>query len=361
MVIKMSLAKKLIYPKITRRVILVLLLVIGVATITMGAVFDAAQKNVTLAQIDELLGIDKTKEYSTRKFTVGEFLEENEIELGEHDTINKNVDEEILENDALIIRKGRQIELSVDGTVEFAITTKATVGDALVELGIVLSDDDVVTPALDEMISDGISIVIDRYTTETVTETESIAFETKKVNTSSLKLGKTKVVTQGENGVREITYTVKKKNGEVVSKERVSEKVTKKPVTKVVHVGTKKSSTKSSISSGGGKKAGFSYSKKFTVTATAYSKSLSENGGNAKTAYGLTPQVGVVAVDPKVIPLGTKLYIESSDGGKSWTYGYCIAGDTGGAIKGNKIDLCFNTNKECIQFGRRSATVYILN
>ena len=61
---------------------------------------------------------------------------------------------------------------------------------------------------------------------------------------------------------------------------------------------------------------------------------------------GLTPGFGIVAVDPTVIPLGTKLYIESPDGGKSWTYGYCIAGDTGGAIKGNRVDLCYNARRK---------------
>ena len=75
---------------------------------------------------------------------------------------------------------------------------------------------------------------------------------------------------------------------------------------------------------------------------------------------GLTPGYGIVAVDPRVIPLGTKLYIESTDDGKSWSYGYCLAGDTGGAIKGNRVDLCYNTQYECIQFGRRNATVYII-
>ena len=75
----------------------------------------------------------------------------------------------------------------------------------------------------------------------------------------------------------------------------------------------------------------------------------------------MTAQYGVIAVDPKVIPLGSRVYIESSDGGKSWVYGFAVAADTGGAIKGNKIDLCYNTRAECLQFGRRSATVYILD
>ena len=67
---------------------------------------------------------------------------------------------------------------------------------------------------------------------------------------------------------------------------------------------------------------------------------------------------GVIAVDPRVIPLGTKLYIESPDG--SYTYGEAIAEDTGGAIKGNKIDLFFPSYEECMRFGRRTMTVYIL-
>ena len=69
-------------------------------------------------------------------------------------------------------------------------------------------------------------------------------------------------------------------------------------------------------------------------------------------------QYGVVAVDTRVIPLGTRLYIEAADG--SWVYGSAVAGDTGGAIRGNKVDLFFNTRQECLNFGRRTARVYIL-
>ena len=70
-------------------------------------------------------------------------------------------------------------------------------------------------------------------------------------------------------------------------------------------------------------------------------------------------QRGVVAVDPRVIPLGTRLYIETADG--SYIYGNAVAGDTGGAIKGNKIDLFMNSYSECMQFGRRTVNVYILD
>ena len=106
---------------------------------------------------------------------------------------------------------------------------------------------------------------------------------------------------------------------------------------------TSSSSTSSSSSS---------YLKTLTMTATAYTAT-----GN-KTATGVWPTrnssgVSTVAVDPNVIPLGTKLYIEG--------YGYAIAADTGGAIKGNIIDLYMNSNSECINFGRQSVTVHIVS
>lgn len=368
----MNLAKKLIYPKNLKRVILVLLSVMVITVITMGAVNDALLKKVTLTQIDEFIGINVTEEYRTRKATVGEFLEENGIVVGEADFVSKDITEEIADEDNLIIRKGKIVELSVDGRIEILNVTKPTVGQVLEEVGITLSETDVVTPQKEEAVTDRMQIVVDRYVTEYVTETEVIEFETEQKKDYSLASGKTKVAVTGKNGEKEVTYSLLYKNGEVISKDFVSETVTKEPVTHVVKVGTKKvskstKSTKSSNSSttqavaSAGTYKDFSYSKKLTVTATAYDSSPAENGGYSKTAYGLTPQYGVIAVDPKVIPLGTKLYVESSDGGKSWTYGYCIAGDTGGAIKGNKIDLCFNTKSECVRFGRKSATVYVLN
>ena len=373
----MKLTKNLIYPGNIMRVILALLLVIAVTFVTVGAVYDVALKNVTLIQTDEFEGTNSQKTIKTRKLTVGDFLEENEILIKENDVINKKVDDEISDNDVLIIRKGRLVELSADGKTDSVIVTKPTVGEALAELGIELSEADKVNPGINEPVTDNMSVVVDRYVTEYTVETEAIKFDTKRVYDSSLEKGKTKVIESGKNGKKEVKYSLLKKNGEVISKEVVSETVVENAKTKVIRVGTKKQASKatSSVSTASATEAensttavsglntihGYSYSKKLTVTATAYDTSPEENGGYSKTAMGLTPGFGIVAVDPKVIPLGTKLYIESPDGGKSWTYGYCIAGDTGGAIKGNRVDLCYNTRRECIKFGRRSATVYILN
>ena len=83
------------------------------------------------------------------------------------------------------------------------------------------------------------------------------------------------------------------------------------------------------------------------VSATAYTHT-----GN-RTATGTVARVGIIAVDPRVIPLGTRVYVEG--------YGYATAEDTGGAIKGNRIDIFLNSNAECVNWGRRSVKVYILD
>ena len=100
------------------------------------------------------------------------------------------------------------------------------------------------------------------------------------------------------------------------------------------------------------------------MNASAYDLSYESCGKNPGdygygiTASGMQACYGVVAVDPNVIPLGTKLYIASADG--SYVYGCAIAGDTGGGIKGNKIDLFYNSRAEALQFGRRNVVVYFL-
>jgi len=93
------------------------------------------------------------------------------------------------------------------------------------------------------------------------------------------------------------------------------------------------------------------YSNVMSMEATAYLPT--DGSGAGITATGIKATYGVVAVDPRVIPLGTKVYIPG--------YGVALAADTGGAIKGYKIDLCMESYGECMRFGRRNVTVYVLD
>ena len=194
---------KKIYPQNFKRVILAVMLIIAVTSLTMGAVYDVALKNVTLVQIDEFNGIGDNEKVKTRKLTVGEFLEENKIEISENDLVSKGLEEEIVDEDVLVIRKGRVVELSVDGKVEIVTVTKATVGDAIEEIGVTLSKDDVVTPDVNSEIENEMLINIDRISHDEVIETEEIGFETKKVNDKTLAKGKTKVSKKGQKGEKQ--------------------------------------------------------------------------------------------------------------------------------------------------------------
>ena len=190
---------------------------------------------------------------------------------------------------------------------------------------------------------------------EEVSETESVAYNTVKRLNSSLEAGETVTVREGENGEKTVEYKVKYENGVEVSREVITEYVTKAPVDKIVEYGNKNASPNAPVNTG---KLNYKYV--IECNATAYDMSAEENGGYAgQTATGVPLDKGVIAVDPRVIPLGSRVYVEALDG--SWSYGYAVAADTGGAIKGNRVDLCYRTRYECIQFGRRPCRVYVLS
>ena len=105
-------------------------------------------------------------------------------------------------------------------------------------------------------------------------------------------------------------------------------------------------STSSSISQNSNSSSNNNVVRTVNVVATAYT-------GYSTTSTGQKPVWGTIAVDPKIIPYGTKVYIPQF--GRTF-----IANNTGGAIKGNKIDIFMNTKKECYNWGRRTIEIQIL-
>lgn len=185
---------------------------------------------------------------------------------------------------------------------------------------------------------------------------DGVENETKIVYNENEYEGYKEVVQNGSDGMQKSVYQETYIDGQLVSKDLEEVIIYKEPVDKIIEVGTKKHLVTS--------RGGFRYSNDLVLTATAYDLSYESTGkypGDLYygiTASGTKAQPGTVAVDPRVIPLGTKLYIASTDG--SPDYGFATAEDTGGAIKGNKIDLFMEDSKDCKDFGRRSVRVYIL-
>jgi 3D (Asp-Asp-Asp) domain-containing protein len=179
-----------------------------------------------------------------------------------------------------------------------------------------------------------------------VEKREPIPYPTLRKSSTELRSGTSKTVRNGINGEKQVVYQVTFKGDEEIKREPVSSKVLKKPTPEIVAVGQR-----TQLASRGY----FSGRRSMIMTATGYSDSPAENGGNrsGRTAIGLKIGHGVVAIDPHFIPLGTRLYIEG--------YGYAVAADTGGAIKGARIDLGFDTRRESNRAGRKKVIVHILN
>lgn len=309
---------------------------------------------ITRAKKIKILADGGTLEELTCAKTVSDALSEAGITIGEFDEVSYGLDENIKNDMVIEIKRAMKVTVTVDGQTHERYTAKATVADFLNDVAIYLEQYDEITPYLETKIEDGLIIVISRVTVENSTYEEAVAPNVIKKSSDEYAQGKSVVSQEGADGVSKNTYRIVKKNGEIVSKTLLNSEAVKKPVDKIVINGTKKTPAISS-------RGGIRYKKVVKCSATAYDPGVQSNGAYpGKTATGRTAAPGIVAVDPRVIPLNSRLYIESTDDGKSWTYGYAIAGDTGGAIKGNKIDLCFSTIKECYQFGRRQCNVYIL-
>ncbi len=270
-------------------------------------------------------------------------------------------DELFSDGDAISINRAFDVQVTVDGSTSIVRMTGGTVADALEMLGVEYDENDTVSLTEDQKVSDGLAITVARVDYEEYTKTESIPYEKTIKYTNTIKKGATKVWQQGKRGEKTYVYRDRYVDGELVETVLVSEKITKKPVDQITLKGTVAGTPMSKppfdipLDEAG---QPIKYKKMYTGLATAYTN----EGGilSEWTASGLRAQVGVVAVDPKKIPYGTKLYITSPDG--SYVYGYAIAGDTGNGVRRGTLiaDLFMNTVAECYQHGKRTMNVYIL-
>lgn len=260
--------------------------------------------------------------------------------------------------DVEILRAG-QVEIIADGVTSKAIVRSGdSVANVLERAGVRLGSRDIVTPSKDSTVMGGEKISVSRVQVMQTVKTVTIPFEKETRRSNKIDVGKTVIAQEGANGQKQQTFEVMTRDGVVVSQKLMKEVVITAPKNLIVEQGLRRVSSGGTLTvNRGGGGAPIRYRKIIDVIATAYSSELISNKG---TATGAIARVGLIAVDPRVIPLGTRLYITSADG-KRWIYGFAVAADTGGAIKGNKIDLFFNTERECWRFGIQRAKVYILD
>lgn len=291
------------------------------------------------------------------------------IELSPSDLISANEEGNISE---VYITRSQTVSVKCDGAAITTLAYNETVGELLSRLNLQIGPYDLVSIDVDRSIDHGMMIEITRRTVTYEVETESIPYTTRREASASLPYGTEAVAQEGVNGALSYTYKVTQTEGQEAERVLVSQEITTQAIDEVIQYGTKISqpalsalsvssdviSTREDYSGGGGKLTTtsgqeLSFSRVLTCTATAYTSY------GTRTATGTMPDVGTVAVDPSVIPLGSRLYIVSSDG--TIVYGIATAEDTGSSIKGNCVDLYFGSESTCRNFGRRSCTVYVLN
>ncbi len=278
--------------------------------------------------------------YETYAKTAGEFLAIEEIAVKDNDKTYFDDDTAIEDGMVLEIDTAKYVTVYDNGETYGSITYAYVVEDALSDFSNPLNDADKVFPKRGTAVYDGMEITVSRAA----------------------------YVCLINDGVLKNCYTYQRTVGSFLTEAGVSidsQKIVSPSEDTLITSGMQIAVTTVKPASASGSEMRFdvdlSTARMIICEATAYTSADDETwpytGGT--TATGVQCQVGVVAVDPSVIPLKSKLYIEAEDG--SYVYGYCVADDTGGAIKGNKVDLAMNTKEECFNFGRRTVKVYILS
>lgn len=287
--------------------------------------------------------------------TVADALEKAGIDMEGADTTDLDPDTLLKKNMKINILRSLKIQLVVGGVKRTVDYAAGTVGDLLKRVNVDVGKYDVVKPGLSETLKRGSKVVVKRVSYETREEEKVIKYGTQTKESGILAQGVKRVARQGRDGTKTVTYEDKIVNGKVVSSKKVGEVVNVKAVDKVVVIGTR-GATNVVTSNIQGSGAPTSYLKTFHGPATAYTAKA-----GAKTASGAVARRGLVAVNPKQIPYGSKLYIVADDG---TVYGYCTAADTGGFVtngSGTLVDLYMDSYGECTQWGKRNVTIYVIS
>lgn len=314
--------------------------------------------------------------YTTYASNPAEVLDEAGLELGEDDIYTTQGGIGMSE---ITVQRKQSISVVCGNSTYVLGSYGETVAALLERTGFQVGDDDRLSVSLTDETFDGMVVHITKTISEEEIYTVNEPFETEYYYDAALAEGEEMVLTEGCDGQIRYTDLVVYVNGKEISRTTQSVTVITRRINRIVAIGSQDISadndtadlsqqviageltedTKPIIGDGyiitpDGEV--LTYTSSTQMLATAYNNK--DAGCTEYTATGTLARVGAVAVDPKVIPYGTRMYIVSNDG--KYIYGIAVAEDCGGGIKKNRVDLYFDTVEECFQFGRRNVTIYFL-
>ena len=254
------------------------------------------------------------------------------------------------------IQRAFEVTIKVDGRTIPVRMTEGTVRDALQQAGVTMGQYDYTTPGYAASLSSGDTIQVHRVEYRETVEHQAIPYETEYVQTSLFcrRTNKTVTAQKGRDGQLSITTRERWVDGKLETSTITKVVTSREPVNEVIKVYGAKVPVSSLTGPDGTTNKPTEYKQVLTGRATGYSS----KGGKGSSGLGLG--YGTVAVDPNVIPYGTLLYIESTDG--KFVYGYAIATDTGTAmVEGHVlVDLYYETYAESVANGVFKVNVYVV-
>ncbi len=288
-------------------------------------------------------------------------LNEAGVTLGDDDTYTTVISDGVYE---ITVKRSQALTVVLDGQELQVESFGETVGQLLARLNIPVTGDTRVSLDTDAQTYDGLVVTVSQPVRLVENYIAEIPYEVTYYNDPSLPAGVEAVLTEGRNGQMACTASVVYEEGQEMSRTILRQTVTEQPVNKVIAVGTGKPQD---VAAQGGLIIGdgiiitedgevLTFTHTLVVEATAYTHT--DEGCDFWTATGTHVRIGTVAVDPDLIPYGTRMFIVSNDG--EYVYGISTAEDCGGAIIDKRIDLYYPTTYECFQFGRRDATIFFL-
>jgi uncharacterized protein YabE (DUF348 family) len=303
----------------------------------------------------------------TYSHDVAGVLNEAGIEVGKYDMLSHQPEERTFDGMEIEYRAAFPITVKADGNNLVLWAAEATAGQALQSLGVTLGELDRAEPGADERLQSGDVVEVIRVSKHLITQRSEIPFREIRRTNETMDCGESRVLQGGVTGLREDTVELTMENGEEVGLHLVQSEMIRVKQDRVVEHGG------NTLLSRAGRT--FQFNKVIYVTATAYCPGTAESGcpideyGSSKctghyndgiTATGIRATAGngqegnphIVATDPRIIPLGSRLYIDG--------YGFAVAADVGGAIKGNRIDLLIADHGLAWKFGRKRLRVYLL-
>lgn len=284
----------------------------------------------------------RTVKVTTFRRTVGQALAQAHITVRGSDEVSPPLQSRLWEGQTVVVRRAVPVTLKLDGKIIRLASAAPTVAELLHRRRVSVGRSDKVFPSPDAPLARNATIRVVRIQHRLVVEQSEIPYNVRTSADPLIPRGIVRVRAPGRVGLKERVFKVTLADKRVVRRELVGERVVRSPLDRVITIGSQVQIASRGL---------FAGRETLDMVATAYSPWCCRGVDNV-TAIGILAGYGVVAVDPTVIPLGSRLYIEG--------YGYAIAGDTGSRIKGLRVDLGFATKREAIRFGRRPVRVYII-